>query len=64
MNKPQPEIFYLAANRLQVHPQEALFVDDESRFIEGAEATGMAGVQFKNNQQAILEIQRYLDIRS
>jgi epoxide hydrolase-like predicted phosphatase len=64
MSKPQPEIFHLAANRLQVHPQEAIFVDDEIRFIEGAQAIGMAGVQFRNNQQAILEIQKYLDTTS
>ena len=56
MRKPQPEIFYLATNRLKVHPHEALFVDDESRFIEGAQAIGMSGVQFSNNQQAISDI--------
>ncbi len=30
MRKPQPEIFHLAAHRLQVHPSEVLFVDDRA----------------------------------
>ena len=62
MRKPHPEIFHLAATRLHVHPQEALFIDDESRFIEGAQAVGMIGVQFKNNRQAIADIQKHLDL--
>lgn len=51
MRKPQLEIFYLAANSLQV-------------YLEDAQAIGMAGMQFSNNRQAILEIQRYLDVHS
>ncbi len=62
MRKPQPEFFHLALNRLHTHPQEALFVDDDSRFVEGALAIGMLAIQFKNNQQAIAEIQEYIDI--
>jgi epoxide hydrolase-like predicted phosphatase len=60
MGKPQPEIFHLATDRLHVLPEEALFVDDSNRFIEGAQAIGMIGVQFRDNQQVIAEIQKQL----
>lgn len=63
MRKPQPEIFYLAAERLHVHPTEVLFVDDSSRFVEGAQAVGMIGVQFKDSRQAIIDIQKYINIK-
>ncbi len=62
MRKPQPEFFQLAAQRLNVHPQEALFIDDDSRFIEGALAIGMLAIQFKNSQQAITKIQKCIDV--
>lgn len=56
MRKPQPEFFHIAASRLNIRPQEAIFVDDDQRYVEGARATGMTGIQFKNSQQTILEI--------
>ncbi len=60
MHKPQPEIFHLAADRLHIHPTEALFVDDSNHFIEGAQAIGMIGVQFQDTRQTIAEIQKHL----
>jgi putative hydrolase of the HAD superfamily len=58
--KPQPEIFVRAASRLGIQPQEAIFVDDELRFIEAAQSLGMVGIQFKDTRQAITGIQFYL----
>ena len=60
MRKPQPEIYQRALARLVVQPQEALFVDDEPRYVEGARALGMWAVQFKDNAQAIAEIEQLL----
>lgn len=59
--KPQPEILRIAASRLGVQLQEVIFVDDELRFIEAAQALGMVGIQFKNTKQTIAEIQLYLE---
>ena len=59
--KPQPEIFFIATSRLGIQPQEAIFVDDELRFIEAAQSLGMVGIQFKDTRQAIAEIQIYLN---
>jgi HAD superfamily hydrolase (TIGR01509 family) len=58
--KPHPEIYQLAVHRLGVQVQEALFIDDELRFVEAARAVGMQGVQFENTEQAIAEIRSCL----
>ena len=59
--KPYLDIFQLAANRLGVLPQEAIFIDDEPRFIAGAQSVGMVGVLFTETAPTIAQIQTYLD---
>jgi putative hydrolase of the HAD superfamily len=44
LRKPQPHIYLLAASRLGVAPDACVFVDDIPVNVEGARATGMAGV--------------------
>lgn len=61
MKKPDARIYQLAAERLGVQPQEAVFVDDWDKSVEGAHAASMYAVQFKNTAQAIADVQRYLD---
>jgi putative hydrolase of the HAD superfamily len=56
MHKPQPGFFLLAAERLGVRPEEALFVDDEDRYCAAAESVGMRAVQYRDTEQAIAEI--------
>jgi len=58
--KPHPEIYQIAAYRLSIVSHEAIYVDDERRFVEGAEAIGMRGVQFQNTAQVIAEVQTLL----
>ncbi len=59
--KPDARIYRIAAQRLGVAPQEALFVDDMEENVEAARAIGMRGIQFSNTRQAIAEIQKHLD---
>jgi epoxide hydrolase-like predicted phosphatase len=61
MRKPQPEFFQIATQRLNILPQEAIFIDDDPRFVTGAQAIGMTGIQFKDNPQTITEIQRWIE---
>jgi epoxide hydrolase-like predicted phosphatase len=61
MRKPQPEFFQLAIQRLHIHPHEAIFVDDDPRFVTGAQAIGILGIQFKNNPQTIMDIQKCIE---
>jgi epoxide hydrolase-like predicted phosphatase len=56
MHKPQPEIFRLAAQRLQVEPSECVFVDDLRENCEGAEAVGMTAIRFRDVPQAIARL--------
>jgi HAD superfamily hydrolase (TIGR01509 family) len=60
-HKPQPEIFRIVLDRLGVQPEEALFIDDEARYIASAQAVGMHAVQFRNTTQVINEIRQRLE---
>ena len=53
MHKPQPEIYRLAAKRLDVDPAQCLFVDDLRENCEGAETVGMTAIRFRDPAQAI-----------
>ena len=44
LHKPQPEIYLLACERLEVEPAEAVFVDDLRENCAGAEAVGMTAL--------------------
>jgi putative hydrolase of the HAD superfamily len=63
MAKPDARLYHLAAARLSVRPEEAIFVDDEPRNVEAARAVGMPAVHFRDSAQAITEIEEYLDDR-
>jgi epoxide hydrolase-like predicted phosphatase len=56
LHKPQPEIYELAAKRLEVEPTECLFVDDLRENCEGAEAVGMKAVRFEDVPQTIARL--------
>lgn len=59
--KPDPRIYALAADRLGVRPDEAVFVDDVLRNVEGAQSAGMLAVHFRDTVQAIAAITHHLD---
>lgn len=61
MAKPDPSIYQLAADRLGVQPDEAVFVDDALANVEAARAAGMRGVLFQDTDQAITEVERHLN---
>jgi putative hydrolase of the HAD superfamily len=48
LHKPQPEIYRLAAERLEVEPEQCVFVDDLKENCEGAEAVGMTAIRHRN----------------
>lgn len=59
--KPDPRIYHLAVERLDVRPEEAIFLDDRLENIEAAQAVGLCAVHFRDNAQAIAEMRAYLD---
>jgi epoxide hydrolase-like predicted phosphatase len=59
--KPDPRIFQLALDRLEVEADQVIFVDDFERNVEGANALGMHGIQFQTPQQMRFELDRLLN---
>jgi len=59
--KPDPRIYYLAAERVSARPDEVVFLDDSLMNIESAREVGFCGVHYQYNAQAIGEILRCLD---
>jgi putative hydrolase of the HAD superfamily len=62
LHKPQPEIYLLACERLEVEPAEAVFVDDLRENCEGAEAVGMTAVLHRDAAETILKLEQLLGI--
>jgi epoxide hydrolase-like predicted phosphatase len=44
--KPEPEIYRMTARRLDVAPDECVFVDDQKINVDGADRVGMVGIHF------------------
>ena len=55
LHKPQPEIYLLACERLEVEPAAAVFVDDLRENCAGAEAVGMTAVLHRDTAETIAE---------
>ena len=60
MSKPDPGIYALACARLNVRPQEMVFLDDADICVAGARDTGIHAVYYRNNTQAIEEIEKLI----
>jgi HAD superfamily hydrolase (TIGR01549 family) len=58
--KPDERMFRLIADRLQVEPEECIFVDDQERYATAAGMLGMYGVYFTSNKQGIAAIEAIL----
>jgi HAD superfamily hydrolase (TIGR01509 family) len=58
--KPDPEIYRIACERLEVAPQQAVLLDDVDGNAAGAEAVGLHAVVFRSNRQAIAELDALL----
>lgn len=56
--KPQPQIYRIAADQLNVLPEECLFIDDIDRFCEGAAETGMQTVHFFHPQYGLEDLKK------
>lgn len=57
MSKPDPRIYALTCERLGLPPHEVIFLDDREGIIEAARAFGLQGIVFKDNAQAIADIE-------
>jgi epoxide hydrolase-like predicted phosphatase len=60
MSKPDPRIYALACARLDVRPQETVFVDDADACVAGARDAGLHAIRYQDNAQAIAAIEELL----
>lgn len=58
--KPDPKIYHIALEQLQVEAKEAVFVDDVLENVEACRKIGMWGIRFKDTRSAIRQLQRIL----
>jgi epoxide hydrolase-like predicted phosphatase len=60
--KPDPAIYELCLQALNVEPDEAIFIDDFRENIEGAKSVGMQAIHFQDPKQASTELKEKLDL--
>ena len=60
LTKPDREIYLLLLSRMDLQPQEAVFIDDVQENIDGARAVGMQGIRFKNREQIVADLNSML----
>lgn len=58
--KPDPKIYQIALEQLQVRANEAVFVDDVYENIEACEKTGMKGIHFKSPESALQQLKQMI----
>jgi len=61
LRKPDPAIYALAAQRLELPPDEIVFVDDLSPNVRAAAAAGMVGVQHVDVETTVSELEILFD---
>ncbi len=62
--KPDPRAYETIAARLDVLPEECIFVDDQERFCTAARGEGMQAIVYKNYEQFVPELEAALRDRS
>lgn len=60
LTKPDPQIFILAAERMEVEPKDCILVDDIERYCTVAEELGMKTVVYRDLAQTKADINRLI----
>lgn len=63
IRKPDPRIYALACERLQVRPQEVVYLDDLGINLKPAKAMGMTTIKVVSEAQAIAELEDVLGVK-
>lgn len=63
MAKPDPRVYALVCERLGARPGETVFLDDVGQNVAGARDVGIHAVHYRDNAQAIEEIEQLLATR-
>ena len=62
MHKPEPEIYLLACERLDVEPGDCVFVDDLRENCAGAEAVGMKAILHRGADGTLPQLEELLGV--
>ncbi len=60
--KPEPQIFRIACDQLEIEPHEAIFLDDLGANLKGARALGMHTIKVDHTLSALDELEAALGI--
>ena len=60
--KPDPGIFHLALDGLEVTPKESVFIDDFDANVKAAREIGIYSILFRDPEQTIEELRKLLDL--
>jgi HAD superfamily hydrolase (TIGR01509 family) len=60
LTKPDPLIYMMSADHLQLLPQECVFIDDRMVCIDGAKTAGMQGILYEDFLQLESDLDRLL----
>lgn len=58
--KPDSRAYQAIVSKLGIEPHEAVFIDDQPRYVEAANAFGMSAIRYEYVDQAIAEIDQHL----
>jgi len=59
--KPDDRIYRIALERLEVGPEEAIFIDDFNNNVHAASLLNMPTIHFKNSEQARQDLEQILE---
>lgn len=62
MRKPEPQIYSLACQRLDVKPERIVYLDDIGRNLKPAQEMGMTTILVRDARTALKELERVLGI--
>lgn len=60
MSKPDPRVYALICARLDVRPEEVVFLDDSERLVAAAREAGLFAIRYQGNAQAIGQVEKLL----
>ena len=63
IRKPNPRIYELACEKLEIAPQQAVYLDDLGINLKPARALGMQTIKVVSEAQAIEDLGNILDIK-
>ncbi len=60
LKKPDPKCFLSILEKLNIKPEESVFIDDKQENLDAAEKLGMKSLIFKNNEQFFGDIKKQI----